>query len=951
MNQMSNGLKNSIKEIKAILKKASFFQDELTRIAYAPDAGCYQKTPELVIKPENEAEVSEILKILTKNKVPLCFRSAGTSLSGQSVSDSILMVNSGESWKKAEVLENGKLIKCLPGITGNRLNQLLYKFNLKFGPDPASLNSAMVGGIIANNASGMSCGTHANSYATIKSARIVFSEGEILDTADPDSRNAFRKSHPELINNLMDIRGRILAKKDLVSFIQEKYSIKNTTGYGMNSFIDYEDPIDIILHLMVGSEGTLGFISEACFETVPLLEKRASSLLYFENLEDACNAVPKLREAGVTAIELMDREALRSVENQKGIPGFIKEFHDSVTALLIDLETKDEKELDDLMKSTRKALAGFKLVRSFEVTKDIQEILEFWKVRKGVFPSVGGTRKPGTTVIIEDVAVKLEHLTNAVLDLREMLDKNGFSDAVIYGHALDGNLHFIFSQNFEDEKELLKYKNLIEVLTHLIVDKYKGSLKAEHGTGINMAPFVKYEWGEEIYEMMKEIKQSFDPFNILNPGVIINKDEEAHLKNFKKFPEIDASVDKCIECGFCEINCLSSGFTLSARQRIVVQRSLKQLENNLNTVNRKKIKAIRSSFIYAGDKTCAVDGLCAVTCPLDIDTGDLIKNIRSKEIQKRRKPGKYAGKIADNFSATKSLIRKGLGVIDFFHRVFGSGPFQTITDFFRFISFKRIPLWTKYMPRPAEKLDLKDAGLKKSSQKIVYFPSCINQTMGLARTSDRNENLMDVCVKVLQRAGYELIFPDNMKNLCCGTPWESKGFFDIADMKAAELEKELLMASNNGQYPVLIDTSPCVYRIKKFMNSQLSVYEPVEFIYEFLLDKLTFTKIQKEVAFHTTCTTEKMGVAEKFKSIANKCVSHPVFPENVGCCGFAGDKGFMQPELNDWALRELKPAVKNCNEGYSNSRTCEIGLSRLAGFDYKSIMYLVNEATMTKNKA
>ena len=947
---MNRNLTNSLKEITSFLQKASVFTDQLTRMAFASDAGCYQKTPEIILKPGTEEEVSKVLAVLKKSKIPVTFRSAGTSLSGQSISDSVLMVTAGDKWSHTEILENGKYIKSQPGITGSRINQILKKHDVKLGPDPASINSALIGGIISNNASGMSCGTHANSYATIRSARIVFVDGSILDTSDSKSRSEFLSNNKEFVEKIVNIRERILQNAETHELINRKYSIKNTTGYSMNAFVDYSDPIDIILHLLVGSEGTLAFISEAVFETIPILPKRASSLIYFKSLKDACDAVPSLKKAGVSAIELMDREALRSIEDKSGIPSFIKQFPKTVTALLIDLEEKDDDALSQLMTKTEKALKAFDLVRDFEVTKDIKQILEFWKIRKGVFPSVGGRRKPGTIVIIEDVAVRMEFLTDAVLDLRKLLDDNGYEDAVIYGHALDGNLHFIFSQNFNNKDELKSYKNLINKLTQLIVSKYGGSLKAEHGTGINMAPFVRYEWGDEIYQMMKEIKEAFDPLNILNPGVIINEDEDAHLKNLKNIVEVDETVDKCIECGFCEVNCLSAGYTLSARQRIVVQRGLKLLEQKDRKGNKSIIQEVNNSFDFQGDDSCAGDGLCSIACPLDIDTGTMIKNIRAKNNKKNKSSQKWAKRIADNFSTTTKIIRFVLRVVDVFHMLFGTKIFKALTNFFNFISFRKIPMWHKYMPKANPKHKVSEEPKLSSPQKVVYFPSCINQTMGPARTGNSEKSLIEVTQEVLGKAGYEVLYPENMKNLCCGTPWESKGHFEIANQKSSELEKELLKISDNGKIPVICDTSPCIYRMRRVMDKNLKMFEPIEFAHDFLLDKLEFKKSDKKLAFHTTCTATKMDLSDKFVKVASHCTDNAVFPEEVGCCGFAGDKGFTQPKLNEWSLRKLRPAVDGCSNGYSNSRTCEIGLSKTADFDYKSIMYLINETSEAKTE-
>ncbi len=942
VNMAKAGIDKTLKELQSKIGKKAVLTDYFSRIAYGTDAGCYRKTPEAVLLPGNENEVIHILEKLFKESIPLTFRAAGTSLSGQAISDSVLVQARGDDWSKATVLSEGRYVRVQPGMTGLRLNQLLRPYKVKFGPDPASVNSAMIGGIIANNASGMSCGIHANSYATIESARIVFSDGTLLDTSEEKSREDFRNTKTELVEKIEELKSRIRNEPSFRDTIQEKFKIKNTTGYGLNSFLDYDDPIDIILHLMVGSEGTLGFISEAIFKTIPILDYRASAMVYFRNLKDACLAVPALKKSGVTAIELIDRQALRSIENKAGMPDFIKSLGDEVTALLIDLETEDEKILQQNIQLTQASLEEFRLARDFNITFDQKQINEYWKIRKGVFPSVGGMREPGTVVIIEDVAVKLEYLADAVEDMRKMLDDLNYHDAVIYGHALDGNMHFIFAQDFHDPDELKRYDKLIRQLTDLIVNKYQGSLKAEHGTGINMAPFVSLEWGEGLYGIMKEIKSACDPRAILNPGVIINSDPEAHLKNFKQLPVVDETIDKCIECGFCEINCLTTGHTLSARQRIVVQREIRALSME---GDRKKIRLLEDSFRYAGNLSCAGDGLCSSSCPVDIDTGVFIKKLRTSENQAKSGSRKWAHRIARNFSLTARIIRKGLGAVNLLHTLLGSRIFGFLTRSFRKISFSRIPEWNKYMPGPARlrKLRVKESGNK--SLRVVYFPSCINQSMGSSKGDSSPESLVQVTVNVLERAGYSIVFPENMENLCCGTPWESKGFPDIADLKSAELEAELLRVSENGTYPILCDTSPCIYRMRRVMSDRLKMYEPVEFIHDFLLDKLELSKQEENIAFHITCSSTKMEIGSKFHKVAEACTNHHIFPEEVGCCGFAGDKGFSQPGVNNWALRKLKEQVNDCRSGYSNSRTCEIGLSKNSGINYQSIMYLVDRAS------
>lgn len=181
--------------------------------------------------------------------------------------------------------------------------------------------------------------------------------------------------------------------------------------------------------------------------------------------------------------------------------------------------------------------------------------------------------------------------------------------------------------------------------------------------------------------------------------------------------------------------------------------------------------------------------------------------------------------------------------------------------------------------------------------------------------------------------------------------WESKGMPDIADAKTRELEKALLEASENGKYPVMCDQSPCLHRMRDHIKS-MELYEPVEFIHDFLAQHLEFAPVDEAVAIHVTCSSRRMGLADKMVSLASKCASRVVVPAEVGCCGFAGDKGFTLPELNRYALRKLRPQIEaaGVKRGFSNSRTCEIGLTTNSGVPYKSIAYLVDECTKAKNK-
>ncbi|MDD2960770.1 MAG: FAD-binding and (Fe-S)-binding domain-containing protein [Muribaculaceae bacterium] len=928
---MNQRYKSYLNDISSFVSKDRIYTDDLRLLAWGTDAGFYRMIPKIVIRSKDESEVAKLLRLANSYSLPVTFRAAGTSLSGQAISDSILIV-AGKNWEKYEVASDGESIKMQPGIIGEKVNEILKPYGKIFAPDPASKKSAMVGGIIINNASGMNCGTHANSDRVLKSVRIVFADGQVLDTGDSVSRDAFKQANPQFVSKIEEIRDRIMADSELVKRIKYKYAIKNVTGLNIYPFVLFNDPFDIIAHLMVGSEGTLGFISEVTMATSHAYPCSASAMLYFSDMKEACKAVVAMKKGPVHGAELLDKKSLSSVNDTTG---------EGLTAVLTETKADSKAELAKNIEDIKAILEPFNLYIPAYFTDKPEEYSKYWAIRSGIFPSVGGTREPGTTVLIEDIAFHIEDLPDATVDLQQMLEKHGYPDACIYGHALEGNYHFIIAQSFDDKDEVEKYRRLMEEVEHLVIDKYDGSLKAEHGTGRNMAPFVSKEWGDKAFGIMKEIKALFDPKNLLNPGVIFNDDPECYIKGFKPMPLANPLIDKCIECGFCEVNCVTCGFSMSSRQRIILTREMARLRNTGEDNDR--LHRLEAQFKYLGNTTCAGDGLCSTSCPMNINTGELIHDYRAISLAQGTVGYSLGKAVANNFSLAKSALRPVLSVASLAQSVIGNKGVEVVGDALHKLG---IPQWTPAMPKAYYPHTIEQ---EQHKDKVVYFPSCINQTMGVSKNSPIKDSLVDKMVKFLDKCGYEVIFPHNMKNLCCGTIWESKGMLDIANQKSSELEAELLKATENGRYPVLCDQSPCLHRMREVMKG-LNLYEPAEFIHDFLLDRLSFIPTDEPVAIHVTCSTRKMGLADKIIKIAKLCSRNVLIPEGVGCCGFAGDKGFTHPEVNEYALRKLRPQIEasHIKRGFSNSRTCEIGLSTNSGVPYQSIVYLVDECTTPK---
>jgi len=927
------------------LPKERIITNYAKRLAYGVDASFYRLIPKLVLMLDTENEVVEVLKQAALFKLPVTFRAAGTSLSGQAQSESILIMLT-TNWRSHEILELGLKIKLAPGVIGADANKYLLPYGRKIGPDPASINTCKIAGIAANNASGMCCGIAQNSYHTLDSIRVVLHDGSVLDTSDKVNIAEFTKTHVTLLENLKILALKTRNNKELHQLISHKYRLKNTTGYAINALIDFEEPIDILAHLMIGSEGTLGFISSLTYNTVVEHKYRASSLVFFPDIQTTCHAVSALANANVSAVELMDRRALSSVSDMEGLPDFIKTLDENVGALLIETRAANAELLGQQVIELEVLLAEFEQTNVIKFTDVASEYSQLWAIRKGTFPAVGSVRENGTTVIIEDVAFPVERLASAVSDLQTLFDKYHYDEAIIFGHALEGNLHFVFTQDFSTQAEVNRYQAFMDDVCQLVAIDYQGSLKAEHGTGRNMAPFIELEWGKQGLALMQQIKALFDPKSLLNPGVIINDDANAHITHLKALPPADPIVDKCIECGFCEPVCPSNGLSLTPRQRISTYREISRLKES--NENPKLLAELESDFDYLGVDTCAATGLCAQRCPVGINTGDLIRDIR------HRKNTSYQGvskSLANNFSTAEKATRASLAVAGFSHRLLGSKVMGGLTGAIRKLSFNKIPLWSKYVPQKAHYSPKTSQSNEITPRpKVVYIPSCASRSMGQSISAKDQRSLTQVTFALIEKAGFDVISPD-FTGECCGMPFNSKGMFSEASQKSNSLLNKLRDLSEQGKHPILIDTSPCKLMLldNKDKVSGLSIYEPVGFIEEVLINYLDFSPVDEPVMLHVTCSSRTMGLSSKMEQLAQRCSTQVIIPENIQCCGFAGDKGFTTPELNENALAPLKAQVpSNCNSGYSNSRTCEIGLSQHSGIDYQSIIYLVDKVTSVK---
>lgn len=939
-----------IEALKKILPENRIRTRYIDLISFASDAGFYHLIPKAVVQPVNEDEIISLFQFSQQHKIPLVFRTGGTSLSGQSITDGIL-VDLSQHWNKIQIENNGDSVRVQPGITGAMVNAYLKKYKRKIGPDPSSISAAMVGGILSNNASGMCCGVKLNSYHTTKYIRFILPNGKTFNTEKAEDYPRFEKECNELYNSLYEIKNEIALNETLYNKIRKKYQTKNTVGYSLNAFIDHEHPLDILAHLLIGAEGTLSFIAEAVLQTVPDYPYKSTALLYFPDIYAACQAIVPLTIAGAAMVELMDRASLHAVEDLKGMPAIVKTLPETAAALLIEFQENSVEELEQRVNSFLSATTLLSLYNAPVFTNNPVEQDFLWKVRKGLFPAVGAVRASGTTVILEDVAFPVEELGEAILDLQELFRKYHYYNAIIFGHAKDGNIHFVVTQSFNTEQEIARYDLFMREVIELVVEKYNGSLKAEHGTGRNMAPFVETEWGGGAYAIMKKIKLAIDPQLLLNPGVIINEDKNTHIKNLKELPSVEEEVDKCIECGYCEHKCPSRDITTTPRRRIVIRRSLKQLQNAGDHSN---YKLLLDQYQYDVLDTCAVDGLCATACPVDINTGDLVKRLRNENHSVTA--NKVAIALAKHFKAFEWLARAALKTGIGFNKVFGKNAMTTLTKGIKKI-IPRMPLWSTQISYPPDLSVIrsnKQSTNGKLRKTVVYFPGCISRMLG--SYEGKQKNIMQTFMSICSKSNIEVNVLENISGSCCGQIFSSKGFKNAYEHTANNIIEKLWNSSKQGSLPIIIDVSSCAYTLhnlrpalnekNKSKFDQLTILDSVDFLHDMILPTVNVKQKKSNIMLHPVCSLEKMKTVNKFIKLAHHFANEVIVPKYAGCCGMAGDRGFLFPELTAAATNPEALEVKqqSYNGYYSSTKTCEMAMSEAVNENYESILYLVDEA-------
>ncbi len=940
-------------ELRAIVGSEGLLPRATDLIRYASDASPYRRIPAAVVQPRNVEQVAGLMAFAGRSGTPLVFRSGGTSLNGQSQTDGIL-ADVRRHWGGIEVLDDaGIRVRVKPGTVLGDVNRVLAPYGRRLGPDPASTNIATVGGVIANNAGGMRCGIVRDSYETVAALTFALPSGTVIDSAAPDAAARFAAAEPDLVAGLAAIRDEIRSDGDLRERIKRKFEIKNTTGYRLCAFLDADEPLEIFRRLIVGSEGTLAFIAEAVYETVSLPPVTTLTWIHFDSIADATAPVGDLVTAGASAVELMVAPALMVAANSiPGTPEYWKELPLESAALLVEFGAEDTAGLDRGEAAVAEVLAGLpgRAFRGPEFARDHATVELYWRVREGLHGLVGRLRPPGTALIVEDVCVPPARIAEAAEEIRALLAEHGFLSGVA-GHTSAGNLHFMLTPDFAKPEDVERYETFMGKLVTLVLDTYDGSLKAEHGTGVNMAPFVEREWGRTATELMWRIKRLADPAGVLGPGIVLNRDPDCHLQNLKTTPAIEEVANSCVECGFCEPICPSRNLTVTPRQRIVLRREMARQPSGSPL-----LATLLVEYEYDGLQTCAADGTCATTCPLGIDTGALVKGLRTAEHSRREE--RAALRVAQRWADFESASRRGLSAGAAISRVLGDAPLSAVSGIARSaVSAELVPEWGPPMPPPAP------AGMPptvRAGAAAVYLPACVNRIFG--RDPDGCEADNDVraptslpaaLVAVSLRAGKPVWIPTDVAGTCCGTPWASKGYRSGAEWMASSTVEDLWRWSEEGRLPVIIDATSCTHGLLESSGllsekngerlGAITILDSVAWASGHLLGGLEIDERIGTAVIHPTCSGTHLGLNGELEKLAAALADAVVVPADATCCGFAGDRGFLHPELTASATADEARQVADAggDAHLCANRTCEIGLARATGETYESFIYLL----------
>lgn len=942
---MENWQQELIRELGSKVKA-----DPLELQLYSTAACMYEMMPLAVIVPETVEEISRILKICQKYRIPVLPRGAATSLSGGTVNRAVVLDISKHFTRIDPLDDNTVTVEC--GTVLDTLQSKLLPHSKKIGPDPSSGNICTIGGMLANNSAGPHSMIHGNINGHVNSVKMVLANGEIFEAKnllldDIEQLPENQKRFYEAVRSLLDqYKTEINTSRPNVT--------KNASGYQVWDVLT-ETHLNLA-RLFAGSEGTLGVFTEANLDVVEKIPYRGVISLYFDDLVNMGVAVQEIRKLGSSSIEFVDSSFLKLATAYR--PEMKKYLPENVEYLLY-VEFEDTISIDSLkekFESLKEIIIHKNLGQLGDLALNEADIVELFKIRKAASAILNRVEGSGRPIpFIEDGAVHPDVFPQFLKECKAILDNTSL-DYVMFGHAGDGNLHIRPLLDLKDEQKMKESVQLMQDFINLVI-KLGGTLSGEHGDGRLRTPFLK-DLFPELMPLFKEIKSVFDPDNILNPGIIIPAQDQRWNEHLRYIPDmefvstdsiLDTSkwideIQKCHGCGTCREYCpvfLSSGDeSATGRAKANILRGF--LKNDLNA------EVWTSSDVLNLMDLCLNCGQCLTDCPTGVDIPGMVVGAKSK-IRK-----------SIPYTLEEKLLQNGK-ILDEVGSIFiPISNWTANNQVFRQVLSKTVGVHPKRTLPKFSKSKLSSRRTKERSpelhKEVVLWAGC-------AANYNDPEGELSHSVQILEKLGYIVIHPEWR---CCNIAKLSYGDLDglTADLDA---NMEILLPYAEKGIPIIFTSASCGYAFmdeyKTFFPDRNDVSKVSGMsidIHQFIGQILStgeydheFSPIESSISYHEPCHLKSQKNSFSPRDLLKRIPQLDIREINDSCCGIAGTFGMKQAKY-DQSMEIGKPlfdSLKKANPqlAVSGCGTCQIQIEQGTGIKTIHPIILLNKSFKNDN--
>jgi FAD/FMN-containing dehydrogenase/Fe-S oxidoreductase len=877
--------------------------DNLTRQLYATDASPYQVVPLAVAFPNSAAQAGSIIAAAAQAGVSVIPRGAGTGLSGGAIGDGLVVDFARHNKQIFDFDKEQQTVRVGPGVVLDQLNHFLHREGFRFGPDVATSSRATLGGMIANDSSGSHTPVYGTTGMHVAELQIVLADGTIAKIG-PGHETLQHQQH--LVEDLISFNSLQIAERFPPGLL------KRWPGYALARAL--HDPKNLI-SILSGSEGTLAAIVSAKLKIVPLPETRGVGLIFFASVTEALQATEELLELKPAAIEHIDRPLFDQTRGQR-------EFQAARDLLELDEQPCESILIVEFFEDVHERLALLqkkKLGLRQLILRTQAEADLVWAVRKAglsLLTSRKGSAKPAC--FIEDAAVHPQDLPEYVVNLQKIFTDVGV-EASFYGHAAAGLLHVRPVLDLQRAEDLQKFRQIADQVSALVL-QFKGSLAGEHGVGIARTEFLKAQVGDELYRLMKEIKFSFDPNNLFNPGKIISDGRYKIDKHLRwgagyelKLPfepqlafaardgSFTGNLEQCNGCGGClkQTPTMCPTFVATGEEIMSTRGRANAIRAALEL--REIGDPLRSAELEAALSNCLSCKACTTECPSNVNLTLLKAELLHAQIQKLGMNGRQRlvgavdriGELGCKLPRLTNLFFKSKTARYIFGKVFGLAPERAVPEFAR----DRFDRWfARHEPNTTG-----------ARGRVILWDDTF------ARYHEPHIGI--AAVKVLEAAGYVVNLVQQRR--CCGRPAFSQGHLE----KAAILGRYNLSLLAGDDAPIIFLEPSCHSMfIEDYRELKLPGAEDVaarsylfeEFIEGLLQQEpraLKFDFERARLVIHAHCHAKSLGNTNYMRQLAERLPNRTVTLLDTGCCGMAGAFG-MTASKYELSLKIAEPLIE-----------------------------------------